>query len=220
MENNEQMPNENQEVKTTISYEVKNFYKGDFKEIFLNFFRNPIDGIFSIFQKPSEKAYLQSLILYASVFILYFIMSYLLAGDMRKYVDFAVFIKTGLVPVIMMFIITILSFGLKSISGKPEFKNELLTGGLCAIPLGLLMIVLLVIKLFVSDSNVMTFLSDPTHTGVIGGMLLFYIILMLINVFQQSLKASGTKDAMAWYLSPASILLSMYLTFEITKSLF
>jgi len=43
---------------------------------------------------------------------------------------------------------------------------------------------------------------------------------MLINVFQQSLKASNAEDAIAWYLAPASILVAIYLTFQISKGLF
>ena len=220
METNQQNAPETQQAAANLSDEVKNFYKGDFKEIFMTFFKNPIDGIFSIFQKPSDKAYTQSLILYASVFVLYLAGSFILAGDMRSHINFGDFIKTSLVPVIMMFIITVFSFGIKSVSGKPDFKNELLTGGLCGIPLGLLIPVLLVIKIVALEDNVMSLLSNPFGAGIFGGMLLFYVILMLINVFQQSLKASGTSDAIAWYLSPASILLSMYLTFEVSKNIF
>ena len=220
MENNEQNTTETPEVKPNLTDEVKNFYKGDFKEIFGTFFQNPIDGIFSIFQKPSEKSYTHSLILYVSVFILYIGGLYLIAGEARRYMEFNYFIKISLVPVIIMFIITILSFLIKSISGKPDFKGELLTGGLCGIPLGLIVPLLLIIKIVSSEENIMRLLSNPTGIGVLGGLLLFYIILMLINVFQQSLKASGTNDGIAWYLSPASIMLAFYLTFQLSKSLF
>jgi hypothetical protein len=40
---------------------------------------------------------------------------------------------------------------------------------------------------------------------------------MLTNVLQQSLKASGTKDAMAFFLSPASIILSFYLAIKVVE---
>ena len=220
MENNEQNAPQTPKVKPNFTDEVKNFYKGDFKEIFMTFFKNPIDGIFSIFHKPSEKAYTHSIILYGSVFVICFLGGYLMAGQNRKFMEFATFLKIGMIPVLMMFVITLLSFVIKSVSGKPNFKNELLTGGLCGIPLGLLVPILLVIKLFASEDNAVNLLSNPVKGGIVGVLLLFYIILMLINVFQQSLKASGTKDALAWYLSPASILLSMYLTYEISKSLF
>jgi hypothetical protein len=81
-----------------------------------------------------------------------------------------------------MGLITVISFGLKSISGKPNFKDELLTGGLCGVPLGILMPLLLMIKLFASVDNIMSLVSNPAKLGIIGGLILFYILLMLINI--------------------------------------
>jgi hypothetical protein len=183
------------------------------------FFRNPIDGILTIFQKPSGKAYTNSLILFGSVFILYFIGSIILAGNARHYLNFSDFFIIGLIPVIMMFIISIIAFLIKSISGKPNFKNELQTGGLCGIPISLLLFLAIIVKLFGND-DIMRLVNNPVTAGSIALLFILYILLMLINVFQQSLKASGTKDALAWYLSPASILLAVYLTFQISKGLF
>jgi len=221
MENNEQSTPETSETKANLTDEVKNFYKGDFKEIFVTIFKNPIDGIFSIFEKPSNKAYTQSLILFSSIFILYLVGGYIIAGEeVRQYLEFGHFIKISLIPVILMFVITVISFGLKSISGKPKFKAELLTGGLCGVPLGILMPLLLIIKLFVSIDTIMSIADNPAKAGIIGGLLLFYIILMIINILQQSLKASGTNDSLAWYLSPASIFLAIYLTIEVSKNIF
>jgi hypothetical protein len=140
-------------------------------------------------------------------------------GEARKYMEFSNFIKISIVPVIMMFVITCLSFVIKSLSGKPNFKNELLTGGICGIPLGLLIPIFLVIKIMASERDLMRLINNPMGAGVFATMIFFYLILMLINVFQQSLKSSGTKDAMAWYLSPAAILLAFYVTFKISKGL-
>jgi len=220
MENNQQNTSETSETKANLSDEVKNFYKGDFKEIFVTIFKNPIDGIYSIFEKPSNKAYTQSLILFFSIFILYLVGGYIIVGEARQYLEFSNFIKISLIPVILMGLITVISFGLKSISGKPNFKAELLTGGLCGVPLGILMPLLFMIKLFTSIDNIMSIFSNPAQAGIIGGLILFYILLMLINILQQSLKASGTKDALAWYLSPTSILLAIYLTSAVAKNLF
>lgn len=219
MESNEKTTLKPSPEKSKLADEVKNFYKGELKEIFLTFFRNPIDGILKIFQKPSDKAYMNSLILFASVFALYFIGTIILAGDARKYIDFSVFIKIGLIPIIMMFTISIIAFFIKSVSGKPDFKNELQTGGLCGIPISLLLFLAIIIRLF-SDDNIMSLVYNPASAGTIALLFIFYILLMLINVFQQSLKASNTEDAIAWYLAPASILFAGYLTFQISKMLF
>lgn len=218
MESDEKKSQETVE-KSTFSDEVKNFYKGELKELFATFFKNPIDGILAIFQNPSEKAYTNSLILYGSVFVLYFFGSLVLAGDSRKYIDFSVFLKIGLIPVIMMSAISVIAFFIKSVSGKPDFKNELQTGGICGIPISLLLILAIFIWLF-SNKNIMQLVDNPANAGTVVLLLLVYILLMLINVFQQSLKASNTKDAIAWYLAPASILTAIYVTFQISKVLF
>jgi hypothetical protein len=214
MENNEQNAPSSQEPKSNVTDEVKQFYKGDFKNIFISFFKDPIEGVCSLLEKPSEKAYSHSLILFASVFVIYLIGGYVIVGEEAKeYLKFSFFIKTSLAPVVFMFLISSLSFAVKSLSGKPNFKNELLTGGLCGIPLSLLIPALIIIKILLSG-GIMQWIRNPLGAGTI-----FYLILMLINVFQQSLKSSGAKDAIAWYLSPASVLLAFYVTFKIVKNI-
>lgn len=123
MENNQAATNEPTAVKPAdnLTNEVKNFYKGDFKVIFTTMFKEPIDGTLNLFKNPGEKAYLQSMILYGSVFVLYLVGFYILVGDARDYVEFYTFVKIGLAPVILMLFITAISFGIKSASGKPQF---------------------------------------------------------------------------------------------------
>jgi hypothetical protein len=215
METNQQNTPNASEPKVNFSDEVKNFYKGDFKEIFTTLFKNPIDGTFNIFKNPSNKAYLQSIILFSSVFVLYFGGGYLIVGEMREDIEVSHFIKISLIPVVLMFLISVASFGLKSISGKSDFKAELLTGGLAGIPIGLLVPTIFIIKMLASEDNIMSLLKNPEGVGVIGGLFLMYFQLMLINIVQQSSKASGTKDSLAWYLSPISILASEYFTYQI-----
>ena len=72
MENFEQFEPSSQEPKSKLTDDVKAFYKGDFKYIFNSFFKNPIDGIYSLFENPSEKAYLHSLILQLTATCNYF----------------------------------------------------------------------------------------------------------------------------------------------------
>ena len=134
--------------KSGTTNEVKQFNKNDFKKILILFFKSPIEGIYTLLKSPSEKSYTQSLVLFSSVFIFYLFGGSVIVGDAMRSFDFIDFIKIGTVPVIIMFLISCLSFTIKSFSGKPNFKNELLTGGLCAIPLGLLIPVLFVIKIF------------------------------------------------------------------------
>lgn len=219
MESNERTTAQPSSEKQKLAEEVKEFYQGELKDIFLTFFRNPIDGILNIFQKPSEKAYKNSLILFASTFVLYFAGSYFLAGEARKYIEFSTFIKIGLIPIVMMLLISIIAFFIKSVSGNPDFKNELQTGGLCAIPISLLLFMAFVIKLF-SNTDIISLVNNLANAGTIALLFVLYILLMFINVFQQSLKASSTEDAISWYLAPASVLLAGYLTFQVSKMLF
>jgi len=219
MDTNEHTTAQKTSEKPKFAEEVKEFYQGELKDIFLTFFRNPINGILNIFQKPSEKAYKNSLILFASTFVLYFAGSYFLAGEVRKYIEFSTFIKIGLIPIAMMLLISIIAFIIKSISGNPDFKNELQTGGLCAIPISLLLFMAFAINFF-SNTDIMSLVSNLASAGTITLLFVLYILLMLINVFQQSLKASSTEDAIAWYLAPASVLLAAYLTYEVSKMLF
>jgi hypothetical protein len=218
MENQEQNGPMTQEAKSNVD-DIKEFYKGDFKNILVTFFKNPIEGIYSLLEKPSEKSQKQSLILFASTFVLYLIGGYVGLGKLAGDVEFIVFIKLSLVPLIFMFVISILSFATKSLSGTPNFKNELLTGGLCAIPLSIPILLLFVIKIFGSTETIMKMLQNPIDAGVVVTLIYFYFILMLVNIFQQSLKSSGSKDAVAWYLSPAAVLFALYITFQIGKNI-
>jgi hypothetical protein len=219
MESSEKSPLENKDEKSKFTDELKNFYKGELKQLFMTFFRDPIDGILTIFKNPSDKVYTNSLILYGSVFLLYFIGSIILSGESRKYIDFFVFFKIGFIPIIMMSLISMLSFFIKSISGKSDFKNELQTGGICGIPLSLIVFLALIFRLFSGD-NIMQIVYNPVSAGSMTLFFIIYILLMIINVFQQSLRASNIKNALAWYLSPVSILFSIYLTFHISKAIF
>jgi hypothetical protein len=216
MENHEGNAPQANDNKSSLD-EVKNFYKEDFKNIFLTVFTNPIDGIYNSFKNPSPKAYTQSLILFGSVFALYIVGMYLFLGDASSFLPFSFFIKFGLLPVVLMLMITIISFGIKSISGKADFKAELLTGGLSGIPLAVNIVLLLLLKMFGSDVT-MSAIKDPVGTGLMIVLVVLYIFLMLTNILQQSLKASGTKDAIAWYLSPVSIIIAVYLASRVYES--
>lgn len=210
---------ENIQEKASFTEDVKSFYTGDFKDILMTFFQNPIDGILMIFQNPSAKSYSHALILYVSVAILYVLGAVMLAGDMRNYMSISNYIQVALFPVFTMLAITVLSFAVKSVSGKIIFKDELLTGALCGIPLGILIPGMLVAKLLGTD-NVLTLLMNPTSGGLIVVLLFLYVFLMLINVFQQSLKSAKANDTLAWYISPLCIALSVYLASQVCTNLF
>lgn len=219
MENIEQDNTINVPSKSTLVGEVTHFYSSDFKNMFFTFFKNPISGILTIFQNPSDKSYTHALILYASVAILYLVGTFLLAGDMRDYMNLSAYLKIALFPVLTMLAISVLSFAVKSIAGKINLKDELLTGALCGIPLGLLIPGLLVSKVLGSD-NVLSLLMNPSGGSILFILLFLYVFLMLVNVFQQSLKSAKANDTLAWYVSPLCIALAVYLASKISENLF
>lgn len=207
------------EMSINIADEVKNFYAIDFKALFITFFTNPFDGISAIFRNPSEKSFIHSMVLYGSVFVLYFLGTYLLAGEMREYMSFGSFLSLGLIPVMVMLSISGLSFLIKAVVGRANFKSELLTGALCGIPLGLIIPLSLVAKLLGDGGDVTMLFRNPMGAGLLMSVIMLYLLMMMINVFQQSLKAGGTKDLLAWYLSPVCILLSFYIAFNLFSNM-
>jgi hypothetical protein len=207
------------ESTSSFNDEVKNFYKGGLKNILTSMFSNPIEGTFLIFKNPAANAFNQSLVIIASLFATYIASIYIIAGEFRKYMSLSDFLKPSLVPVIMVLVITLLTFIVKAISGKPDFKGELLTGAMCAIPIGLFAVVIVAFKIFAGE-NILNSVKNPMELGVVFMLILLYLFLHLINIVQQSLKASGSKDALAFYLSPATVMFSVYITIKISESLF
>ncbi|HEY4194759.1 MAG TPA: hypothetical protein VGM63_04445 [Mucilaginibacter sp.] len=203
--------------------ELKSFYKSNLPKILKSIFFEPVNGTYTLFSKLTDKTYAHSLILMASTTILYIIIPYMLMGEqLREVAGFSGAFKTGVGILIFMLAVSVIAFGIKAISGKPNFKNELLTGALCGIPLIILLVLAIVAKMFAGDDSA-EMMTDPTAMfGKMGVLLLlvFYIFLMLINILQQSLRAAGAKDALCWYLSPAGIFLAGYISFKIMAAMF
>lgn len=203
---------------------VMEFYKKGLPTIVKKIFTEPIQGTAAILSEKSETSYFNSVVLICTTMLLYILIPYLALGDMRQYVGFSTLIKLGLLMGLFLVIITLLVFLIKSISGKPVFKNELLTGALCGIPTSVIIIVIGLIAMVSKDVNLSSFsmgdYDNLKDLGLIVGLVLFYMLLMLFNIVQQSLKSAGTNDAMSWYLSPLVIIVSIYLLQVIAKSFF
>jgi hypothetical protein len=124
----------------------------------------------------------------------------------------------GIVIILILFCISVLTFLAKSISGKPDFKKELLTGGLCGIP----MIILVVYMSLFGASAAMSMLdiSNFGRAGFLTFLIMMYVLLMMINIVQQSLRSVQTKDALNWYLSPVIVCLSFYLGSVFANAIF
>jgi hypothetical protein len=211
---NHELPQDTQEA-------VKSFFKNDLMGMVRQFLSDPIEGTHSFFVNRNQHTYFQSLVLIGSVFVLYFIIPYLLMGDARSYMSLGEMFELGLLPVVFMVVISFVSFAIKSVSGHATFKDELLTGALNAFPLTFFLILIAVGVLFSGDDfsaylNSFERLFESLNVIVI---LVFYIFLMMVNILQQSLKASGTKDVLAYYLAPASVLVAWYVTARFVDSM-
>jgi len=82
----------------------------------------------------------------------------------------------------------------------------------------MLVAVMFLVNLFSSGNVMEQMLRYPQSligSAVLITLFVFYCFLSMITILQQSLRASGTKDSMSWYLSPICILLSVYLSVKI-----
>jgi hypothetical protein len=76
---------------------------------------------------------------------------------------------------------------MKSSLGKAQLKDELFTGALCGIPLGILFLILFSLQLFGKDT-MLDLIRDPEHIGAFASLVSVFIFLMFINIVQQSVK--------------------------------
>ncbi|MFZ1561630.1 MAG: zinc ribbon domain-containing protein [Saprospiraceae bacterium] len=196
--------------------QVTDFFKNSFLGIVKSLLTKPIAGTYEMFNNAKEEAYQHAVILLCTTGLAYVFLPYFF---FNKYMGLALgdFFKIGIVIIIVLMSISILSFLIKGISGKPDFKKELLTGGLCGIPM---ILYLLYMCFFGASALEMLNFSNMGQFGVLTFLMITYVFLMLINIIQQSLRSAKTNDALNWYISPIVLILSLYIGATIGKGLF
>jgi len=201
--------------------DVKAFFSKNLIQILKDIFTSPISGTRSLFTNAGNEAYQHGLILIATIVVFFALVPYILIGSqIRSAIGFGTFFKLGLSAGLALVAISALSFGVKAISGKPDFKKELLTGGLCGIPLSLVALDILFFMLANKDGIDFFNPESILQQGAFSGIILLYLALMLFNIIQQSFKAAGTNDALSWYLSPLVICIGFYIGTKIAMSIF
>src|SRR5258708_25744376 len=85
------------------------------------------------------------------------------------------FFKLGLSAGLVLVTISALTFVIKAVSGKPDFKKELLTGGICGIPLMLILLTISVFMMFNKDSMSLLNPESLIQQGVVSGIILLYL---------------------------------------------
>jgi len=202
--------------------EVTGFLKNSLPEILKTYFTEPVTGTYNLFKNADNKVYQNSIVIISVTALLYIFVPYLLAGEMRSYLPFSSFIKLGLGIALFQVVVSVVAFGVKSISVIPTFKRELLTGALCGLPLILMLTVLIVGKIFISNLDI----NDMLNISAFGNLKLLVIPalffpLLLINTLLQSFRASGVKETIGWYAAPIAVGIAFYLTrILITEILF
>lgn len=206
----------------TLGDEVKAFYSRDLVAIILKIFGSPTRGTRSLFTEQSEKSFIRSLILVASVAVVSAIFVLLIIpSEIREYVSWIKIAgKAVSFAVLYLLLVSGFSFGMKMLSGKAEFRSELFTGALCGIPFVASVLLIFLFSKLMMDNQVLSDIMMGGYGSLIskGGillLLLLYMLLLSFNILFQSQRASGTKDVVAWYLSPLGILLAYYITFKI-----
>lgn len=197
--------------------EVSSFFKNNFFGLVKSVLTKPIEGTKAIFVQAGHESYQHALILIFTTGIAVILLNYLFLGSEIDFMPKGMFLKAGIIASIILFIISILTYFVKTLSGKPDFKKELLTGGICGIP-----VILFTCYYCLFGSSVFGGFESFDFSGMlfIHGMVIIYFFLMLVNIVMQSLRASNSNDAVCWYVSPVIIILSFYLGIRIGTAIF
>lgn len=210
------------EVATPLGDEIKNFYKKDILSIIRKVFLQPVDGTYSLFVNKSANVFIQSLILIASAGVISMLLILaIIPSELRAYIPwFSIMTRAAVFTIIFLLLVSAYSFGVKMVSGKPDFKSELLTGALVGIPFSATVILVFLFSKMMLNEDIISNVMMGGYSELIskaGIFLLFFLYthLLCFNILLQSLRSSGTKDALAWYLSPIGIFLAYYITIKI-----
>lgn len=173
-------------------------------DLVILFFKNPLNALHTAFVSPAINNINNTIIIYTITAALFSLGGFFLY---RMYG-----IIYFLVPMIGMFTISLLSHFTKSLfaENKPNFKKELFTGAVSAIPY-IIMLFFYLIPTFLrrlSLEHLTWFFYDPIVTYILVGM----FFLMLVMIISQSLSASIARKALAWGMSFVIVLISFLIT--------
>ena len=197
--------------------EVKDFLSKGFLPLIKKVLVNPADLSSELIEKNAAT---KSIVLIVVCGIVYALLPYLFAGRVREFMGFRPFAQLGLVAVILLLLISLFAYLLKVSKTKTaSFKDELLVGGLSAVPLIIALAIYCLVSLFGSDIFAGGIAALYNGSWILS-LVAVYCLLLLVNIFYQSLCSAGFKINAAWYLSPLAILLAFYIAFKIAYSLF
>ena len=135
----------------------------------------------------------------------------------RQFVPFQLFLRVGIAVMLTLIFIGLLSWGIKKLFQKTaDFQKELFTGALCSIPLLGALILISIPSLLYSGIN---FLGGFSHlfTSPLTSIIIIYAFFLMITICFQSLRSVFIKANTAWYLSPAMVMVAIYLSYKIIE---
>jgi hypothetical protein len=212
------MENTNQE-KTNMTSAIVTFFKEDLLKIFLATFINPISGLADYYQNKAKNGYIGSIMLIAIAVILFVLVPFLGAGEFRSYIPFKNFVFIGLTPIFIVAFVAVLTFLFKSFMAKADFFKEFEMASFQTVLLSLIMIFVLIFFLIAKGFDPMSIFGRMNFIGVVYLLIVFYALLMMISIVKQTLSLEKINPVLIWYVSPAIVLLSLYLSSLIIRAL-
>ncbi|MDR2970963.1 MAG: hypothetical protein LBU83_03420 [Bacteroidales bacterium] len=192
------------------------FFKEDLFKIFLGIFKNPVNGLADYYQGKTKKGYLGSLFLIVAAVTLFTFIP-LIVGDFYKhYIPIA--FKIGLAPIFIVGFIALFTFLIKSFLSKADFLKEFEMASSHAIILSILILSVSFLSVISSEFDFWSF-NQLSFISVIYLLFIFYILLLMISIVKQTLSLDIKNPMLIWYLSPITVLLSIYLSVLVIKAL-
>lgn len=211
--------------------QFQNFLKISLPDLIKKVLFDPLDGTKKVLAGIKEPSKIGIYCILICSFVISLLVYLRIPSEERRYIDFfEYFFRAFSLPVLGSLIITFFSFIIKAInnSQKANFGNELLTGGIVCLGYALFFTLAFVLSFILEDSlfGSRSVYGYKVNTGpsVFAVILiictLIYLFVITSNSFSQSLRSSGVKDSIAFYLSPFIIVITAYFTIRLWIALF
>lgn len=190
---------------------------GTLRDMYVTFISDPSAGSLALVSKRTNESFSHAIAITLATGIFYVLVPYILIGDLRDYVDLEEMIKIAVPPMLFIAILAAVSLLVKKASSlETDFRSEFFTGALSGFPLCTLL-VFVVGFYYIADLDVYDIMNPERliNKSLVFFAFIIYIILSIVEIFRQSLSASGAKSRIAFYASPAAVIISCYLTFKV-----
>ena len=203
----------NSTEQSTIKNLPKSFL-GDLKQMLKLFLMEPVSGTYALFEEKKDRL-ITSAILVGVTISLYLFLPLFTVGRYIGIGDALLLgIKIDVLLIVFLSFVAGATFGLKFISDKPDVKKEAFTAGMLSLPL-IFFFLLMATSVLFGNASSSIIRGNLSGGGLFMMVVMLYMLFMMINIVMQSLRASKSKDVLAWYVAPAIILSAFYVTSKI-----